>query len=75
MTVFWDIAPCSLADIDRRFTGAYCLHHQGEGSDNGGGKYLWNVGKLLPDYPTQHPRRQSSSYSPLWEPEISPRTS
>jgi hypothetical protein len=24
---FWDIAPCSLV-VDRRFIGAYCLHHQ-----------------------------------------------
>jgi hypothetical protein len=28
MAVFWDVAPCSLAEIDRRFRGAYCLHHQ-----------------------------------------------
>jgi hypothetical protein len=26
--VFWDVAPCSLLEIDRRFSGAYCLHHQ-----------------------------------------------
>jgi hypothetical protein len=26
--VFRDIAPCSLLDIDRRFTGAYCHHHR-----------------------------------------------
>jgi hypothetical protein len=25
---FWDVAPCSL-EVDRRFTGVYCLHHQG----------------------------------------------
>jgi hypothetical protein len=35
-------------------------------------KHLLNVGKLLPDYTEQHPKRQSSSYSPPWEPEISP---
>jgi hypothetical protein len=29
MAVFWDIAPCSLVDIDRRFGGAYYLHYQG----------------------------------------------
>jgi hypothetical protein len=23
-TVFWDVAPCSLSEIDRRFEGAYC---------------------------------------------------
>jgi hypothetical protein len=24
--VFWDVLPCSQADVDRRFRGAYCLH-------------------------------------------------
>jgi hypothetical protein len=27
--VFWDVAPCSHVEVDRRFRGAYCLHHQG----------------------------------------------
>jgi len=27
--VFRDVAPCSRVEADRRFTGAYCLHHQG----------------------------------------------
>jgi hypothetical protein len=40
--------------------------------DDGGSKYLWNVGKRLLDYMAEHPRRQSSLYSPLWEPEMSP---
>jgi hypothetical protein len=30
MSVFWDVAPCSLVDIDRSFRGSYCLHHQVE---------------------------------------------
>jgi hypothetical protein len=30
MTVLWDVAPCSLVDIYRRFRGVYCLHHQGD---------------------------------------------
>jgi hypothetical protein len=25
----WDIALCSLVEVDRRFGGGYCLHHQG----------------------------------------------
>jgi hypothetical protein len=29
MAVFWDVAPRSLVDIDRRFRGAYCPRHQG----------------------------------------------
>jgi hypothetical protein len=28
--VFWDVAPCSHVEMDRRFRGAYCLHHQGD---------------------------------------------
>jgi hypothetical protein len=27
-----DIAPCSLVEVDRRFRGAYCLHHEGDES-------------------------------------------
>jgi hypothetical protein len=30
MTVFWDVAPCSLVATDRRFRGVHCLHHQGD---------------------------------------------
>jgi hypothetical protein len=26
-SVFCDIAPCSQVEVDRRFRGAYCLHH------------------------------------------------
>jgi hypothetical protein len=25
--VFWDVLPCKMI-VDRRFRGAYCLHHQ-----------------------------------------------
>jgi hypothetical protein len=32
MAVFWDVAPCSLVDIDRCFRGAYSFHHQDGGS-------------------------------------------
>jgi hypothetical protein len=28
-TVFRDVPPCSHIQVDRRFRGAYCLHHQG----------------------------------------------
>jgi hypothetical protein len=27
--VFWDVAPCSHVEVDRRFRGAYCLQRQG----------------------------------------------
>jgi hypothetical protein len=28
MKIFWDVAPCSLVEVYRRFRGACCLHHQ-----------------------------------------------
>jgi hypothetical protein len=28
--VVWDVAPCSHVEIDRRFRGAYRLHHQSD---------------------------------------------
>jgi hypothetical protein len=72
MAVFWVVAPCSLVEIYQHFRDPCCLHHQGSGHHHGdgGSKYLWNVGKLLPDYTVLQPRRQPSSYSPLWEPQI-----
>jgi hypothetical protein len=35
--VFWDILPHSQIDVDQRFRGACCLHHQG---DDGGSTHL-----------------------------------
>jgi hypothetical protein len=32
MTVFWDVAPTSLVEIDRRFRNAYCRHYQSDES-------------------------------------------
>jgi hypothetical protein len=26
---FWDVMPRILVEVDRRFRGVYCLHHQG----------------------------------------------
>jgi hypothetical protein len=28
--VFWDVLPYSEVDVDQRFRGVYCLHHQGD---------------------------------------------
>jgi hypothetical protein len=28
ITVFWDVAPCSVVDNHQRFTDAHCFHHQ-----------------------------------------------
>jgi hypothetical protein len=39
VSVFWDAAPCSHVEVDRRFRGAYCLHRP----DYGGITHLWNV--------------------------------
>jgi hypothetical protein len=30
MAVFWDVAPCSLVEVYRRFRDACCLHYQSE---------------------------------------------
>jgi hypothetical protein len=30
MAAFWDVAPCSLVEVYRRFSSAYCLHNQGD---------------------------------------------
>jgi hypothetical protein len=38
--------------------------------DDGGSKDIWNVGKLLPDYMAPQLRRQPSSYSLPWEPQV-----
>jgi hypothetical protein len=65
MTVFWDVAPCSLAEIDQRDRDAYCLHRNGDW--DGGSKCLCNVVSFIPDYTAQHPRRHTSSYSPRRE--------
>jgi hypothetical protein len=53
IAVFWVIALCSVVNVYRRFRGACCL---------------WNVGKLLPDYMAQHPRRQPSAVNTLFSP-------
>jgi hypothetical protein len=63
ITVFWDIAPCSLV-VDRRFRSSCCR-------DCGGSKHLWNVGMLQRDYTALYPWRLLSSYSPPRKPEIS----
>jgi hypothetical protein len=45
MAVLWGVPPCSL----------------GGRPDDGGSKYLWNVGKLLPDCTAERYRRRPSS--------------
>jgi hypothetical protein len=69
----WVVAPCSLTarrnnrqkgPLKRRYTSTR-LHGATTGS-----KDLWNVGTLLPHYTALQPRRQPSSCSPPWEPQI-----
>jgi hypothetical protein len=40
MIALWDIVLCSLVEVDQCFRGAYCLHHQGVHTDEGGSKHL-----------------------------------
>jgi hypothetical protein len=61
MSVFWDVAPCSVVDINRRFRGAYCSIIRAM-SNIEGSKFFWNVGQYLPDYTVHHPRRQPHSH-------------
>jgi hypothetical protein len=42
MAVLWIVAPCILVEAYQCFTNICCLHHQGDESDGGGRKYLWN---------------------------------
>jgi hypothetical protein len=55
MAVFWDVAPFSLLDPDRRFRGTYS-------NNDAGGKLLWNVDQYLPEYMMHHPRRHQSLF-------------
>jgi hypothetical protein len=68
MTAFWDIAPCNLVELDRRFRDVCYLH---QGLDDGSGTHLWNVGILQREYTVSYPRKLLSSYSLSWESEIS----
>jgi hypothetical protein len=50
MTVFWDVAPCSLVDNDRRYRGAYCLHHQGQFLPGYTAHHLLNIYSIIIKY-------------------------
>jgi hypothetical protein len=41
MTIFRNVVPCSLVDTNRRFRGAYSLHHQSDRPDDGSSKHIW----------------------------------
>jgi hypothetical protein len=40
MAIFWDVAECSLVDIDQHFRDAYCLHITAMRPDDRGSKHL-----------------------------------
>jgi hypothetical protein len=68
-TIFWDVTPYSLVEV-QRLGGLYCrlLHSQNKAlldaclksnfnPEDGGGIVLRNVIESLPDYLVSHPRR------------------
>jgi hypothetical protein len=67
--VFWNVPPCSLVTVDRRYRGAYCLHHQDDES--------WCMRQYAPLKRQSALMRlhgvatQKTVNSPPWEPEIS----
>jgi hypothetical protein len=63
VTVFRDVALCCLVEI---------YDFSNDRPDDGGSKHLWNVCQFVQDCKAQQPRRQPSSYSTPWEPEVSP---
>jgi hypothetical protein len=59
MTVLWDAATFSLIEVYRRFRASCCLLRHDD--DGRGSKHLWKDGKILPDYTTRYPKKQSPS--------------
>jgi hypothetical protein len=55
---------CKLLRSDIDSVKKLCMENSMTCPDDGNSKHPWNVGKLLPDYTAQQPRRQPSSYSP-----------
>jgi hypothetical protein len=63
--IFWDVTSCDLLEIYRRFSGMYCLYfrvekwpEQAASHEYMCSLFLRNVGQLLPDYTSLHPREQ-----------------
>jgi hypothetical protein len=45
VTVFWDVAPCILIEIDQHFRDSYCLHHHcDDPPDDGGRDHMEDLG-------------------------------
>jgi hypothetical protein len=45
--VFWDVAPCSQVEADRRFRSTYCLHHRDDRTYDGGSTSETSVNFIL----------------------------
>jgi hypothetical protein len=58
--VFWAVVPFSVLKVYRRFGGTSFPNHR---PDDGGRDYLWNAGRLLPDYMGQQDIRQPAAHS------------
>jgi hypothetical protein len=69
---FWDVAPCSSCESNRRFGGTCRLHLQGRKirwfiasgffyPEDGGDTFLRNIGLIHRSYTAPHPRRQHST--------------
>jgi hypothetical protein len=56
LTVFGTLRRVSLVEVDRRFRGAYCLHHQGDCPEADGCR---KVGIFLRDHTAQYPGKLS----------------
>jgi hypothetical protein len=75
--VFWNVIPCILAEAYRRFEGNCYLHFRGRRGkeylfyfEDGGSKFVRNVGKFLTEHTASRLRRQYSSQSLPQEPQI-----
>jgi hypothetical protein len=44
--VLWDVALCSHIEVDRRFRGEYCFHHQGDDRNVTTRRYIPEDSKL-----------------------------
>jgi hypothetical protein len=69
MTAFWNIALCSLVEVDRRFKGAYCLHHQ---DDNGAISQNAVIFIIYFKFPREYKRGTPSISSGVWSSAVWP---
>jgi hypothetical protein len=65
ITVLWHVAPCSLVEIDRRFKGAYHIHHQGDRTSVTSASFYQNTRRNLPEDSHLHTRRRENLKSHL----------